>query len=307
MPVIDTIAKRMQALRDEGQPDVYTYDTASPKLRAQVIHILNDSSDALSVGDCSKIWEGIQRNLLPEIGKLSIDGNRGVQENLSKYILKTTDEEVFIFIDIAFRIINVGVRGFIGGRYDYVSNLLRPDQAIQDLNERLRENKCGYQFEVSVNKLMPISAEFTHAKIVRPALGLLGQDGFEEANRELLTAFDHIVSGDSKDAITAAARAFEAAMKAICKKRDWEYRENMRATDLIKVCRAKGLFPEWLDEGLSSFVAMMNTGVPGIRNKAGAHGSSDDFERATRDLAMYAIHEATATILLFLERDKALG
>jgi hypothetical protein len=81
----------------------------------------------------------------------------------------------------------------------------------------------------------------------------------------------------------------------------------MRASDLIKVCRQHGLFPDWLDEGFNSFIAMMNTSVPGIRNKAGAHGSSPDFEKVSGDLAMYAIHEAASLILLFLERDTALG
>ena len=306
MPVIDTIAKRMQALRDEGKPDIYNYNIAPEKLRAQVAHILSSITDEMSENDAFTTWSSFEKTFLPEIGKIYVGRSHRARDNLIPHIMKGPDEEVFVFIDVVFRIINTVLRDWLRRNY-FVRHAYIPDRAIEELNTRLRESKCGYQFETGVNKLMPMATEFTHEQIVRPALGLLGQSGFEEASTEFLTAYDHATSGKWKDAITAAARSFEATMKAICKKRDWAYKEEMRASDLIKVCRQHGLFPEWLDHGLNDFIAMMNTSVPGIRNKAGAHGSTADFEKVSSDLAMYAIHEAAALILLFLERDKALG
>ena len=86
MPVIDTIAKRMQALRDEGKPDIYSYNIAPEKLRAQVAHILSSITDEMSEDDAFTTWSSFEKTFLPEIGKLYVGRSHRARDNLIPYI-----------------------------------------------------------------------------------------------------------------------------------------------------------------------------------------------------------------------------
>jgi hypothetical protein len=54
----------------------------------------------------------------------------------------------------------------------------------------------------------------------------------------------------------------------------------------VKVLANNGLFPDWLGKGLTAYVAMLNTGLPTVRNNAGAHGTAPIHAY----LARYALH-----------------
>ena len=70
---------------------------------------------------------------------------------------------------------------------------------------------------------------------------------------------------------------------------------------MIKVVVREGLFPEWLEQGLTAYVAMMKTGLPSVRNEAGSHGTAPDAERVHGYLARYALHMSASNILLVVE------
>jgi hypothetical protein len=62
-----------------------------------------------------------------------------------------------------------------------------------------------------------------------------------------------------------------------------------------------GLFPEWLDKGITAYVAMISTGLPAVRNHAGAHGTAPGAAPVGAHLARYALHLSAANILLVAE------
>lgn len=180
----------------------------------------------------------------------------------------------------------------------------RADDALNELNIRFRENGFGYQFENG--EFIRVDDQYVHAEVVKPALALLAEPGFEKANEEFMTAHKHYRTGDTKDAVVAANRAFESTLKAICEKKRWPYEKGARASDLVSVVRKAGLFPEQLDNGLDSYVSMMKTGLPGFRNKAGGHGEAPKAPRAPDYFASYAIHLTESNILLAINAYRAL-
>ena len=61
-------------------------------------------------------------------------------------------------------------------------------------------------------------------------------------------------------------------MKVICDLKNWPYEKGARASDLIKVLRREGLFPEFAEQSFDQLVATLKSGLPSLRNEAGGHG-----------------------------------
>ena len=132
-----------------------------------------------------------------------------------------------------------------------------------------------------------------HAEIVKPALGLLSRNPiFKTANADFVAAHAHYRAGENRQAVTFAGSAFESTLKAICTVKGWPYEKGARATDLIKVVNAKGLFPDYLDKGFESYIA------------AGPHGGAPDTPKVPDYIAAYAIHLSAANIVLAIEAAK---
>ena len=51
-------------------------------------------------------------------------------------------------------------------------------------------------------------------------------------------------------------------MKVICDLKKWSYPPGARATDLIKVLRREGLFPEFAEQSFDQLVATLKSGLP---------------------------------------------
>ena len=179
------------------------------------------------------------------------------------------------------------------------SDIAQRKDHIDELNKRFKLAGVGYQFVE--RKLIRIDSTVAHEELVKPALVLLGRKGFEKADEQYRSAHDHYRRDEYPQAITQAGKAFESALKAICTDKGWEYSDGARASDLVKIVVKKGLFPEWLDKGITAYVAMISTGLPDVRNNAGAHGTSPDAAPVSAYLARYALHMSAANMLMVTE------
>jgi hypothetical protein len=177
-------------------------------------------------------------------------------------------------------------------------------EKVDDINFRLRQNAIGYQFENG--EIIKIDNQFVHAEVIKPALGLLSNDPiFGSADKEFKEAHRHYRAGENKQAVTLAGAAFESALKAICTLKKWPYERGARATDLIKVVNANGLFPDFLDKGFDSYIAAIKTGLPGVRNDAGPHGTAPTAPKVPDFIAAYALHLSAANIVLAIQAAKS--
>lgn len=183
----------------------------------------------------------------------------------------------------------------------YRGATLAPRDAIDEINRRLRPT--GYQFEI--NQIIPMGNPYVHEEITKPALALLQEPLFETASKDFMTAHRHNLNREYKDVTTSGLRAFESTLKAICVDRKWKYESGDRAAELIALVRRKNLFPD-MGKGFDSYVAMMKTGVPGVRNAHGGHGSGPKDLAPPEYVAQYALDLTAANIRMLIEAYKEL-
>ena len=90
-------------------------------------------------------------------------------------------------------------------------------------------------------------------------------------------------------------------MKTICGLKGWTCQPNDTAKTLIEVCIAKGLFPTFMQSHIGNLRAILESGVPTVRNKLGGHGQGATVTTVSESTARFALHSTAANILLFVE------
>ena len=174
----------------------------------------------------------------------------------------------------------------------------RPDEIIEELNRRFRENNVGYQYHQG--QIIKQDSQFTHAEITDPVLHVLAQPFLVGANQEFLSAHEHFRHGRFKECINECLKAFESTMKSICDKRGWAYdRSRATASTLIQVCESNGLFPVFLRNQLTAVRTALESGVPTARNKTSAHGQGSSPTTVAEEFDRYVMN-LTATNIRFL-------
>jgi hypothetical protein len=140
-----------------------------------------------------------------------------------------------------------------------------------------------------------------HQEVIKPALNLLKGKNFAGAQDEFLTAHQHYRAGEYEQSIVWAARAFESTLKGVCVTRGWPFEKGARATDLLKIVRSQGLWPDYLDASFDQLIATLASGLPKVRNDAGGHGQGPDPRTVPRFVAAYALNLAAAKMTLVVE------
>lgn len=163
----------------------------------------------------------------------------------------------------------------------------------------------GYQFEGG--QLARVDSQFLHAEAVKPALTLLARSGFEGVQEEFLNAHSHYRAGKNKEAVAMAANALESTFKAIFDKKGWGYQKGARISDLMKVARTNGLWPDYLDNSFDQLAATLQSGLPKIRDNDASHGQGSTPKEVPAYLAAYALHLAASKIVLLVSAADALS
>lgn len=315
MPVFETFSKRRKREARGDAPEIYQYDAVPMPLRVQVIHIWRDAlgepprhNGYMTTATISnQLWETIHSALCREKGVFHLAGEYKTDfENCCQYLLDADNlDDALDIIQFSFRVIEVLVDRYEHHQKRDARIKLGPTDAIAELNERFVEHRFGYQFENG--QLVRVDRQFIHAEVVKAALVLLHEPEFEVANADFMKAHEHYRARNYKDAVVAAQRAFESTLKCVAKGIKADFKQTDRASDLIKVVRNKGLFPDYLGAGLDSYVAALKTGLPDVRNNAGGHGAAPDAPMVPGYMAAYAIHLTAANIVLSVEAYKARG
>jgi len=285
---IETYSERKRRLEKGDVPDVYTYDIIPPALRQQILHVLRDGFSLIDRDTRDQHWYVLENQIARAEGLRNL-GLTGVRSEVSceMWLTGCKTDQVLDMVEIA-------------------CNLILDDgggEQITEINQYFRKHGVGYRFEGS--QIIRIDSQFVHSEVVKPAIDYLTSDvAFDAANKDFMLAHEHYRDGKNKDAVVAANRAFESTLKAICKKNRWSYDKNARATDLIKIVRQHGLFPDYLDSAFDSYIAAMKSGLPGVRNNAGGHGSAPGEAEVPDYIASYAIHLSAVNIIVAIEASK---
>jgi hypothetical protein len=305
MAVFDLFSKRQKRLRGEI-PDVFTYDSIPQKLRVQIVHIIRDAIGENTYGsndDIQKVYEFIQKTLCREYGlfKLGNAFNEGNEEQVLNFLLRTDEnDQVIDTIELTFKYINRIIRDDYQ-RYSYFAKPnIKPDEAINELNDRFKEEGIGYAFEGG--EIIRIDSTYTHAEITKPTISLLWNKKFKGANEEYFKAHEHYRHGRNKECLTECLKAFESTMKVICKEKGWAFNQTDTAKKLIQVCFQNGLVPTFTQNQFSSLISLLESGIPTIRNKLGGHGQGQVPQKVDDEMTRYGINLTGTNIIFLIEQ-----
>jgi hypothetical protein len=317
MAIWDLFSKRENRKRKQGTEDVYQYDELPKAFRVQVIHIWKDALSIWHQPDpCVPAseyapnvwWTEIFNLIIREKGvfRLSERGDNPCGQCF-EYLMDAPTTDAIDLIEVTFRVVDGHVRNLIE-HYRRDWNVISADDAIEELNGRFREHGIGYEF--AGGEIIRVDSKFIHAEAVRPALELLHGTGkgFAGPLQEFLRAHEYHRKGQGKDAITWALKAFESTLKAICSARGWAFDpQKDTAVRLLEIVFAKNLVPAYLQNQFNSLRAVLESGVPTVRNKTSGHGQGPAPTDVPEYLTRYALHLTASNIVFLIESYKSLN
>jgi hypothetical protein len=304
MKVFDLFSKRHKRLRGEVA-DVYQYKTVPYALRVQIVHIWRDAfgdQDGYRRGG-QKVFKFIHQALCREYGQFNLGSQHDSDfDAVARFLLQTDDtEKVIDAIEMSFQVLDRVVRG---KEYEYENIRVSADDAIAELNYRLREHGVGYQYESG--QIVRVDSQLIHSEVVRPALRFLAEDHLRGANDEFLSAHEHYRSRKYKECLNDCLKAFESTMKAICEKRRWTFSPNDTAKQLIEIIFANKLVPAFMQAHFTALRSTLESEVPTVRNRLAGHGQGSQESTVPESIASYALHLTAANIMLLAKVDSEM-
>jgi len=291
MPIED-----LYSTRNKPVPETLNYEFLPEKLKNQIIHIWSDFFTHINDKNYDELWNLMEGKIARAHGKKTL-----VESSLIRY----TDsykvelyfsgnnkiEECLDVIEIIFR--------FINKAGEYFSIEQKAKDAIEELNGRLLQNGVGFQYAAGI--IIKIDSSLLHQNIIKPALNLLDDKLYENANEEYLNAHEHFRNARNKECLNDCLKAFETTMKIICTVNKWAFSQNDTASKLINILIANHFFPEYHSTHLNGIRQVLESGVPTIRNKNGGHGQGATRITVGDELASYMLNITGAVIKFLVE------
>ena len=305
MPITELRSLRLK--KELGEPlGNYTYDDLPHPLRVQITQIL--AQYFTEGGGEIYFYPLIVETLRHEYGVLElapdmspfekVKFSKHYEYELNAFLIAETDiEKVLDAVELSFGVLDKEFR-------DGYPQIAETDAAIKNLNYRFKQHGLGYQY--CSHHIIRMDTEFTHTEVVEPALRLLAQSGYVGAQEEFLKAHEMYRKGETKDALNNALKAFESVMKTICTLRGWSVDKHATAALLLTVCFDNGLIEPYWKQHYTSLRNLLESGVPTVRNKLGAHGQGAQPVTVPAHLVAYMLHMTAAAIVFFAEAEKAL-
>ncbi|MBE6050993.1 MAG: hypothetical protein E7214_10175 [Clostridium sp.] len=301
--IYELYSKRMKKEKGEVN-DIYQYDELPKKLRVQIAHIL---SSAILRFKYDSIWDEIKCIMCKEMGlfQLGDDDYTCAEEECLDYLLQHENiEEVLDIIELAIVFIkenHIVINDRVTGKVEF------PEQIINEINYRFRENNVGYEFVG--NQIIRIDRKLIHSEVIKPAINLLYEEKFSGANDEFLKAHEYYRKKEYKNSILYAGKAFESAMKTVCEEMQYTYNKNKdTANKLIEILCENEFIPmslknhfQGLDKVLTGLKTSLNSGLPTLRNKKAGHGQGDEVVYVPEQFVTYAINLAATNIVLLVD------
>ena len=297
----ELFSKRQQRARGKV-PDVYKYDTIPSQLRYQVFYIWQDifgkrDSDN---SDKFKAFQFFYDVLRREYGVPTLGSGNYPQDKIHDFLIRTKEtENVIDIIQLSFQYIDREVRD---NPNRFTFRKISPDEAINELNDRFREQGVGYQYESGL--IVKIDSQIIHAEVVKPTLLFLSDPIYKGANEEFLKAHEHYRKGNYKDCINNCLNTFESCLKVICQKRGWSYRQNDSANRLISIVFDNELISPLMQSHFSGLRSALESGVPTVRNNWTGHGQGAEEITVPEYIAAYILHLTASNILLLAKADE---
>ncbi|WCL50691.1 STM4504/CBY_0614 family protein [Leptospira sp. GIMC2001] len=304
--IFDLFSKKQKRLRGENL-DVFRYKDIPTKLRIQIVHIIRETIGVKNTYYGSQdlayqAYENIQNTLCREYGKFFlIERNYTPELDVLNFFLQTEDfEQAIDVIDLTFKCIERVIAGENYQNYTkYINVKLKPEEAIKELNIRLKEHAIGYQF---IGEIIRVDSTYAHSEIIKPTLTLLNRKMFNGANDEYLKAHEHYRHGRNKESLSECLKSFESVLKIICKEKGWSFHQTDTSKKLIQICFKNILIPNFTQNQFTSLLSLLESGIPTIRNRLGAHGQGQVPQKVEDEITRYALNLTGTNIIFLIEQ-----
>jgi AbiJ N-terminal domain 4 len=277
--------------------DVYEYEIAPQRLRIQLSHIFDEYITSLDFS--MRFWSLVVHSIKKEFGILELPG-RGYKDIVMRFFLGGNDQKAIDTIDLIFYLINQSIDSLTKTRNDENRTIVyQLKKAIEEANYRFKQNNFGY--EIIDGQLIRIDNQMVHQEVIKPAIQLLFDEGFDTASNEFLQAHEHYRKGEYSDAIVDAGRAFESTMKIICDKKSYSYSQRDTASSLIHKLVTNNLIPSNLQNHFNHLWNTLSCGLPTIRNANGGHGQGVQETQVPESLVNFSINLAASNIVFLVK------
>ena len=313
MDFVKLFSDRMKKFRGEV-PDVYQTASLPNKVRVQIAQIIEEvvgnynkcepsSYSRNFVTSSRSIYMRVIRILKKERGEYSLYPNSSESDpihELINFFLHCEDpEQAMDVVELIFREVEGDIQEQ-GITYVKENGTIQlACEAIEELNYRLREAGVGYQYESG--QIISVQTEHIHQEIIKPVLRILAEKDFEGVNDEFRKAHAHYRKGRFKESLSECLKAFESTIRVIGTKRKWQIGDKDTAQKLISYCFSEKLIPQYLQSQYSAIRALLESGVPTIRNRESGHGQGNAVTETPEYLAAYMLN-MTASTIIFLYR-----
>lgn len=141
-------------------------------------------------------------------------------------------------------------------------------------------------------KVIPKQSQAIHETAIEPALQLLRQPAFLNANAEFMAALEDFRHGKFGDCVTKCNSSYESVMKVICGQRGFGYTQGDTTSKLVRTIMQKTAMDTFWEQPL------MTVGT--LRNKLStSHGAGELPKVVPEHVAKYTLN-MTASAIIFL-------
>jgi hypothetical protein len=193
---------------------------------------------------------------------------------------------------------------YLGGNHQQVIERLNEFLSIDDLPyyitqpvwETREEIYRGVPTQFSgvreQSKVIPKESQAIHETAIDPALHLLRQPAFLNANAEFMAALEDFRHGKFGDCVTKCNSCYESVMKVICGQKGFGYVQGDTTAKLIRTIMQKTEMDTFWEQPL------MTVGT--LRNKLStSHGAGESPKVVPEHVAKYTLN-MTASAIIFL-------
>lgn len=269
-------------------PDIYQYDEVSQKLRNIIVRLFDQSyaknfSHKIHTLICDEHGIFELYKLKTDFYSFSTDYLGDIRE----FIFSFKNEQFEIFLDLL----------------EILFHFFREheQEILQELNQRMLENGFGYQFENDT--LIRIDSLPMHKNVVKPALELLQDSRFENANVEYRQAFDDYNHRRYEEMFVNLCKSAESTMKIICDINKFQLPKSSTLSSLTETLKNNNFLPNYSTESLNGLAKVLNT-IGNIRNNNGGHGAGVEKRKIDQSFITYAMHSTASALLFLLQRQK---
>lgn len=301
-----TYSRRKRLAEQAGQTLPFRAEPFGNKLITQLFQLISQMDGMFRYDN--KLFPMLVGYVRQELGTLSLARANDEAQEFYQWFIAETPGDVGNGHDLRLDAVELACQLVIDQgehldrteRYSTVNNRSVAIQLVEDVNERMMEDGFGFQFKDG--QIIEFTSEFVYKEVVVPALALLSNPIFANANNEFRDAFEEFKLCKYDDCIADCGNAFESVIKIIATKKQWsDVKDNDTAAKLIEALYRHDLIPSYMQEQIKG-LRMMLQGTGTLRNKEGGHGAGNKLRDIDRHLAAYQLHQTAAAIVLLVEQ-----